>query len=380
MTGGPVYDACQRPYMIPQPVEQDTPMPQPKDLTQVLYQLLGSLNICCKDWVIRQYDHEVRGNTVVKPLQGKLGVETHGDAAVIKPLEHSFKGIALSADINPRFMEKNPYWGACSGVDEACRNLVSVGARPDSLLDCLNFGNPEKPERMGELYEACRGLGDMGRALSLPYVSGNASLYNQSTKTAVPPTPELMSVGVVDDIRHCVTSDLKKEGDSLYIVGKPTENELGGSEYYALMHHNSGKVPRTDPALLKACMNGLLEAMSKDLVAACHDISEGGFAVCLAEMAIGGDLGATIDIGPLGELRSDLALFSESNTRWIVEIQPKHQQAFEALLKKANTPFTRIGTTTKDALVITKSKKPLISAPVNAMRDSWKKTLWEFMG
>jgi len=380
MTGGPVYDSCQRPYTLPQPVEQDTPIPQPKDLTQVLHQLLGSLNIASKDWIIRQYDHEVRGNTVIKPLQGKLGTESHGDAAVIQPLEHSFKGIALTADINPRFMERHPYQGACSGIDEACRNLIAVGARPDSLLDCLNFGNPEKPERMGELYEACRGLGDMARALNLPFVSGNVSLYNQSTKTAVPPTPELMGVGIVDDIRHCVTSDLKTPGDLLYLVGRPTENELGGSEYYALLRHNSGRVPRTDASILKACMNGLLETMHKDTIAACHDISEGGLAVCLSEMAIGGDLGATIDIAALGDLRSDLLLFSESNTRWITAIHPTHKQDFEKILTKNQTPFTYLGTTTKDTLTITKSKKPLIAAPVSSLRDSWKKTLWEYMG
>ncbi len=380
MTGGPVYDSCQRPYAIPQPVEQDTPVPLPKDLTLILHQLLSSLNIASKDWVIRQYDHEVRGNTVIKPLQGKLGYECHGDAAVIKPLEHSYKGIALTADINPRFMERHPYWGACSGIDEVCRNLVAVGARPDSLLDCLNFGNPEKPERMGELYEACRGLGDTARALNLPFVSGNVSLYNQSTKTAVPPTPELMGVGIVEDVRHCVTSDLKAEDDILYLVGKKTENELGGSEYYALLHHNSGRVPRTDTAQLKTAMTGLLEAIGAGTVAACHDLSEGGLAVCLAEMAIGGDLGATIDVGALGDLRSDLLMFSESNTRWLVETRPEKRQDFEAILHDAQVPFTTIGRTTKGHLTITKSKKRLITAPINALRESWKKTLWDYMG
>jgi len=380
MTGGPVYDTCQRPYVLPQIIEQETPVPQPKDLNGILQQLLSSLNIASKDWVIRQYDHEVRANTVIKPLQGKLGSESHGDAAVIKPLEDSMKGIALTADINPRFMERHPYWGACSGIDEACRNLVAVGARPDSLLDCLNFGNPEKPERMGELYEACRGLGDMARALRLPFVSGNVSLYNQSTKTAVPPTPEIMGVGIVDDIRRCVTSDLKAEGDRLYLVGQRTDNELGGSEYYALLRHNSGRVPRTDPDLLKAAMNGLLKAMSTGLVAACHDPSEGGLAVCLSEMAIGGDLGATIDIQALGDLRSDLILFSETNTRWLAEIQPENQHAFEAILKEAQVPFSCIGDTGGDRLIITKGKKPLIDLPVSTLRDCWKKTLWDYMG
>ncbi|HVQ01424.1 MAG TPA: phosphoribosylformylglycinamidine synthase subunit PurL, partial [Candidatus Thermoplasmatota archaeon] len=328
MTGGPVYDSCARPFIMPKRTKAEKSFPQP-DLNDALQKLLSSLNIASKEWVVRQYDHEVRGGTVVKPLQGKVGLETHGDATVMKPLDESWKGIAVTADVNPLFMAADPYWGAMSAVDEACRNLVSVGATPDSLLDCLNFGNPEKPERMGEFYEACRGLGDIGRALNLPYVSGNVSFYNESMKTAVPPTPQIFGVGLVDDIRTCVTSDFKDEGNPVYLVGKQTEKELGGSEYYHLMKIEGGMVPRTDPAVLQQAMHGLLGCMNKGYVAACHDSSEGGIGVCLAEMAIGGDIGATVDVSALtSALRVDLAVFSESNTRWIVEVKKDKQTAF----------------------------------------------------
>ncbi|MCK5458645.1 MAG: phosphoribosylformylglycinamidine synthase subunit PurL, partial [Thermoplasmatales archaeon] len=141
LTGGPVYDSCTRPYVPPKINEEEKRFPMP-NLNESLKNLLSSTNIASKDWVIRQYDHEVQGHTVIKPLQGKLGAESHGDATVLKPLEDSFKGLAITADVNPRFMERHPYWGACSAVDEICRNLVAVGAQPDSLLDCLNFGNP----------------------------------------------------------------------------------------------------------------------------------------------------------------------------------------------------------------------------------------------
>ena len=203
LTGGPVYDSCIRPYVFQKPEkhgheEKSFPMPNPSNS---LIKLLSSPNISSKEWVIRQYDHEVRGNTTIKPLQGKLGFETHGDSTVLKPLEDSFRGLAVTANVNPRFMERDSYWGACSAIDETCRNLASVGAKPDSLCDCLNFGNPEKPERMGEFYEACWGLGDMARELKLPFVSGNVSFYNESIKTAVPPTPEILGIGFVTDIR-----------------------------------------------------------------------------------------------------------------------------------------------------------------------------------
>ncbi|GAG32487.1 unnamed protein product, partial [marine sediment metagenome] len=239
------YDSCTRPYVPPKIKEEEKRFPMP-NLNESLKNLLSSTNIASKDWVIRQYDHEVQGHTVIKPLQGKLGAESHGDATVLKPLEGSFKGLAITADVNPRFMERHPYWGACSAVDEICRNLVAVGAQPDSLLDCLNFGNPEKPERMGEFYEACRGLGDVARALRLPFVSGNVSFYNESVKTAVPPTPGLLGIGIVDDIRTCVTVDFKHEGNPVYLVGKQTEKELGGSEYYKTLGMDGGVVPRTD--------------------------------------------------------------------------------------------------------------------------------------
>jgi phosphoribosylformylglycinamidine synthase II len=324
-TGGPVYDECTRPVIIKKQEIEEKDFPQP-NLNKIMQNLLSSPNIASKEWVIRQYDHEVRGNTVIKPLQGKVGMETHGDSTVLKPLEDSWKGLAVTADVNPRFMEHDPYWGAMSAVDEACRNLIAVGATPDSLLDCLNFGNPEKPERMGEFYEACRGLGDIGKALDLPFVSGNVSFYNESVKTAVPPTPEIFAVGIVEDIRNCVTSDFKKEGNLVYLVGKSTEKELGGSEYYHLMKIQGGFVPKTDPEVLKDCMKGLLSCMKKQYIAACHDLSEGGLGVCLAEMAIGGNIGATIDVSEVKkELRTDFKLFSESNSRWVVEVDKEKQ-------------------------------------------------------
>ena len=381
-TGGPVYDSCQRPYKI---VSKTSVLVDPvfkiPNLNDILKKLLSSPNIASKEWVIRQYDHEVRGNTVIKPLQGKLGFESHGDATVLKPLENSFRGLAVTADVNPRFMERDPYWGACSAVDETCRNLVSVGAKPDALLDCLNFGNPEKPERMGEFYEACRGLGEMARGLHLPFMSGNVSFYNESFKTAVPPTPEIMGIGIVEDIRKCVTSDFKKHGNPVFLVGKKTEKETGGSEYYKIMNVDGGIVPRTDIKILNNCIKSILEAVSKGFISACHDTSEGGLGVCLSEMCIGGDIGVNIDIANVGTgLRSDFKLFSESNTRWVVEVKKTCRKDFEKLLKTRKTSFVYLGEVKNNILVIKDNKKKIIDLNVDILRDQWSKTIWDFMG
>ena len=380
LTGGPVYDSSIRPYVPPEIKEDEKSFSMP-DLNQTLMKLLSSPNIASKDWVIRQYDHEVRGNTVIKPLQGKLGVESHGDAAVVKPLENSFRGLAVTANVNPHFMERDPYWGACSAVDETCRNLVAVGARPDSILDCLNFGNPEKPERMGEFYEACRGLGDMARELKLPFVSGNVSFYNESIKTAVPPTPELVGIGIVDDIRKCITSDFKKEGNPVYLLGKQTEKEMGGSEYYRFLKIDEGAVPKTDVKFLREHISTLLSSIDKGLVASCHDASEGGIGVCLSEMIIGGDIGATIDISEIGnDLRTDFKLFSESNTRWIVEVKKEKQKEFEELLIKKQASFYLLGVTKGKKLVIKDNKKTVIDLSTDIIRNHWKNPIWDIMG
>jgi phosphoribosylformylglycinamidine synthase len=277
-------------------------------------------------------------------------------------------------------MERNPYWGACSAVDEVCRNLISVGAKPDSLLDCLNFGNPEKPERMGEFYEACRGIGDMARSLSLPFISGNVSFYNESIKTAVPPTPLILGLGIAADIRKCITSDFKEEGNLLYLVGKQTENEMGGSEYYNVSGIDGGKIPRTNAKILKNCMNGILSSIEKTYLLSCHDISEGGIGVCFAEMAIGGNIGGEIDLSNICiDLRTDFKLFSESNTRWLTEVKQEKYREFELLLTKHHSPFKKIGKT-KGNNIIVNDKKRVIHLSIEDIRHSWKSPIWSLMG
>jgi phosphoribosylformylglycinamidine synthase len=383
LTGGPVYDSCIRPIKKPkiEKYNKKEKLFDKPDLNQTLLNLLSSHNIASKEWVIRQYDHEVRGNTVIKPLQGLINFESHGDATVVKPLEESFKGLAITADINPSFMKLHPYWGSCSAVDEVCRNLVSVGSKPDSLLDCLNFGNPEKPERMGEFYETCKALGYMAKELNLPFVSGNVSFYNESPKTSVPPTPQIVGIGIVNDIRNCITSNFKEENNSLYIIGNKTNKELGGSEYYKLLKFKNGMVPKVNTNLLKNCIKGLLYSMEKRLIDSCHDISEGGIGVCLSEMALGGNIGAEIDISNINQkLRDDFILFSESNTRWILEIKNQHCNKIEDILIKFEIPFIKIGKTFGKELIIKNNEKVILNSNINKLRENWKKSLSNIMG
>lgn len=312
---------------------------EPTDYGRVLLDLLGRPNVASKELVIRQYDHEVQGATVVKPLQGVLGKACHGDASVLKPLEDSWRGLAIATASTPQFTRLHPFRGGAGAVDEVVRNLVAVGARPTALSDCLNFGNPEKPDRLGAFREAVRGIGHVATPLQLPIPSGNVSFYNETPLSPVPPTPVILGTGIVADIRRSVTSDLKAPGSLLYLVGE-TRAELGGSEYYALRGVADGTVPDVDPERLRRSADGLLRTMDEGLVRACHDPSHGGLAVAVAEMALGGELGIRLEVDPDG-LRPDLFLFSESHTRWVVEVAPEHAEGFEALLD--GVPLRRLG-------------------------------------
>jgi len=347
---------------------------EPEDYTETLKMVLASPNIASREFVIRQYDHEVRAATVLKPLQGLIGKETHGDAAVIKPLEDSYKGLAITSDVNPSFCRRNPFWGAASAVDEVCRNLTSVGAVPHSFADCLNFGNPEKPERMGEFYECCRGLGYMASTLGVPFVSGNVSFYNESAamRESIPPTPTILGIGLCDDVRKCITVDVKEVGNFLYLIGE-TKKELGGSEYYKLRRVAGGIVPRSNPEVLRRGMEALREAMKAGFIASCHDLSEGGLAVAVCEMVLGGDIGAALDISSVNPtMRSDYALFSESNTRWVVEVWREETRRFEELMNTRGICIARIGETMGEKRVLMRDGgKQLVDIALEDVRKAW---------
>ena len=311
---------------------------EPVDYKRTLLKMLSHPNVASKEWVIRQYDHEVRGNTVLKPLQGRIGFETHGDAAVIKPTD-GWRGIAVTADVNPWMTKIDPFWGTASSFDEMFRNLVAVNSKPHSFVDCLNFGNPEKPERMWEFVESVKALGWMSKEFGLPCVSGNVSFYNETPYGGVPPTPTLMGIGIVEDVRRTISSNFKREDSAVVLVGE-TKREFGGSLYSKVTGMKSSNVPKTDPKTLKKYVEAMLEAFKKFKVLSCHDPAEGGVAVALVEMAICG-IGFEVDL-------NFVELFSESNTRWIVEV--REGESFVEFFKERGLKAKVIGYTGGDAL------------------------------
>jgi phosphoribosylformylglycinamidine synthase len=347
----PVYN---RPYTVKDLVETERETEEPL-YEEMILDLLRSPNIRRKSFAIQQYDHEVGARTVTKPLQGRIESPTHSDAVIIKPLVDTKKGIAIATDSSPALMKRSPYWGAKYTMDEICRNLAAAGAVPHSFADCLNFGNPEKPERMGEFYEACRGLGEFARSLGVPFVSGNVSFYNESEYYSVIPTPTILGVGIIDDSERGVTTDLKRKGDMLYLVGE-IKKEMAGSAYYDLCGYDFGSVPKCDPHELTHKIDAIIEA--QDIMEACHDLSTGGLAVAISEMMVGGRIGVSLDLEQI-LLRTDYALFSESSC-FVCEVRKQNRKNFETIMTDHDVPFCRIGEVSGEKLIITHGEKRIM--------------------
>ena len=299
------------------------------------------------------------------------------DAAVLKPLDDSLKGLTISCGMNPNYGKIDAYWMAASAIDEAIRNNIAVGGRRISLLDNFTWGNPEKPERLGSLVRACEACYDFAVAFKAPFISGKDSLYNESPLGPVTPTLLITAVGVIPNIQSTTSMDLKAPGNLLYIIGE-TFNELGGSEYYKLKGYLGASVPKVRGAKAKRTFKAVTKAIDEGLVKSCHDLSEGGLAVAAAEMAFAGGYGLEMDLRkvPGKELtRNDFVLFSESNSRFLIEVAEADREDFEDLMKGKNCAL--IGKVTKEQklLVHGLNGKVAVDASLETLRRSWKKTL-----
>jgi phosphoribosylformylglycinamidine synthase len=362
---------------------QPIPPQPPRDYTEDLLRILGSLNVASKQWVIRQYDHEVQGGSVVKPLVGAAN-DGPSDAAVLRPVLSSRRGLVVACGMNPCYGDLDTYWMAASGIDEAVRNCVAVGADPAriALLDNFCWGNTDRAETLGSLVRAAIACHDVAVGLGVPFISGKDSLNNEfrpagQEPISIPPTLLISAIGQVDDVSRCVTMDLKEPGNLLYLVGQ-TKSELGGS-HFALVHGlTGGQVPRVDADVAKRTFAALHRAIDAGLVRACHDLSEGGLAVAAAEMAFAGGLGAEIvlDRVPCDPDAADAAvrLFSESNTRLLCEVRPVDADAFEGAL--GGLPHARVGRVTDGrTLDIRDGQSVLVRAATAALKEAWQKPL-----
>ncbi len=303
------------------------------DYNSILTQLLSSPNLSSRRWVWEQYDHMVMTNTVTLP---------GSDAAVLR-IKESNKGIALKVDCNSRYCYLNPRQGAKIAVAEAARNVVCAGGKPLAITNCLNFGNPEKPEVMWQFKEAVEGISEACQALGTPVTGGNVSFYNETKGEAIYPTPTIGMVGVLEDISYQTTQFFKQADDLIFLVGE-TFGELGGSEYLKLIHQKvEGPIPKIDLDKEMLTQSFVMQAIRKGFVKSAHDLSEGGLAVSVAESCITGSnlLGATLEVSP--KICPEAFLFGESQSRVILSIDPKNKKLFLELATKLQCPVEEIG-------------------------------------
>ena len=356
------------------------------DLTSDLQQILGSYNVCSKEAIIRQYDHEVQGGSVLKPLQG-VDNDGPGDAAISRPILTSEKGVIVSNGFNPMFGLIDPYHMAASAIDEAMRQIISVGGNMDkiAILDNFCWGNTDKPDRLGGLVRAAQACYDIATVYETPFISGKDSLNNEyqvdGESISIPPTLLISAISVMEDVKKAVSMDAKKVGNLVYIVGE-TKNEMGGSHYYHIHEHKSNRVPHVNAEVAKNTYQALSQATAAQLVNSCHDCSEGGLAVAAAEMAFAGGLGMQLDLRKMNEkeqiTRNDTLLFSESNSRFIVEIAPENKAAFEKNM--SNCWISQIGTMTADSnfTVTGLSGNRVIKTGISDLKNSWQAPLKNF--
>lgn len=361
----PLYD---RPYVETpkRPRIDPNSVNAPMSNRDALLKLIASPDLASKRWVYEQYDHLILGNTVEGP---------GGDAAVVR-VQDGPRGLALTSDVTPRYCEADPFEGGKQAVAEAYRNIIAVGGIPRAITDNLNFGNPERPEFMGQLVYCIRGIGEACKTLDFPVVSGNVSLYNETNGQGILPTPTIGGVGVLDDVTNAMSLAFKQSGETIVLIGETT-GWLGASTYLAeICGREDGAPPPVDLQLEKIT-GTLVSGLIKDgLVTAAHDLSDGGLAVALAEMAMAKGVGATIRHLPFG-LPAHAELFGEDQARYLVTVRDK--AALEELSRRVSSIvqsgaalviMTVIGETGGEALTLP-GEAPISVADLKSAHDNW---------
>lgn len=350
----PVYD---RPYTLtpPQPTVEAATLKSPRDLGVTLATLLASPDIASKRWIYTQYDHMVMNDTLARP---------GGDAAVVR-IHGTKKAVAITTDCTPRYVMANPEMGGKQAVAESWRNLIAVGAEPLAITDCLNFGNPQKPEVMGQIVGAIQGMAEACKTLDYPVVSGNVSLYNETHGIGVQPTPAVGGVGLLPDYEKRVGSAFTEIGHSILVIGE-TKGHLGASLYLReLEGREDGAPPPVDLALEKKHGLFVKSLIDAGLVAACHDVSDGGLLVALAEMCLPKGVGAQLRLTPPATVPLFAYAFGEDQARYILAIAPNAKDEVLVRLNQADIFFTDLGLTIPDALVV----EEVLRVPVENLSD-----------
>ena len=372
-------------------------MDEPENYNNVLEDILSRPNICSKEWVARQYDHEVQGGSVIKPLVG-VGRDVHSDAIVVKPVLESKKGFGVTQVVNPWFSEIDTYWMTANIIDEAVRRLVAVGGNLEHIGGIDNFcwpniqydpkNNPDGMYKAAQLVRSNWALRKYCEEFGIPLLSGKDSMYidgnikgkyGETQKVSGPPTLQFTANTVIEDVSKCVTMDAKMPGDLVYVLGD-TKDELGGSEYYDMFNYVGLNIPKVDVKEFLPMYRTLQKAIESEIIASAHAVSRGGLGVHLAEVAFAGNLGMKIYLSkvPTNLKRNDKILFSESAGRFIVTIDPKHRREFESMFK--GFKFNQIGEVIKDRFIVYGlNGEEIINRPYDELKKAYKKTFGDLI-
>ncbi len=366
LTSGPVY--C-RNYELPKKemLEYVIP-PEDVDLKEFLLKFLGDPSNCTRENVLRQYDHTVRGDTVIRPLTGMPNGESHSDASVIKPLEHSNKGLAITAGSRYDMVAADPMSGTFGTMTEAYLNVLVTGAKPTSVVDCLNMGNPEEPKIMGQLIQVLESMSEFCRKMGLPVVAGNVSLYNQYSGNNIKPVPNIMMVGVMEDVSKAISTDFKESGNHIFVIGRESSS-LGGSQYLKFRKIESTTAPWFDMEELLQISEKYIQAYSRELILSAHDVSSGGLIQTLLEMSFGFNRGFQVDLSEISDARTIEKIFSEGGERIVVEVRPENREEF--LKTFDGVRITEIGTTTSDKIMVTDRNMTTLEGTVREFKEPW---------
>jgi len=366
----PVYNKPSRvpEYYVANGSIDTTRYAEVKDVQEALLKLLASPTIASKEWVYNQYDYMVRTSTAVWP----------GSDAAVVTVPGTRKAVAMTTDCNGRYVYLDPEVGGKIALAEAARNVVCSGGEPLAITDNLNFGSPEKPEVFWQLEKAVDGITEACEKFATPVIGGNVSLYNENAKGAIYPTPVIGMVGLVHDVDHITTQGFKAEGDVVFLLGE-TKAELGGSEFQHVIHGvTEGRPPMIDLDVEKRLQDAVLAAIQGGLVASAHDLSDGGLAVALAESCISGGIGADVEIS--SELRTDFALFSESQSRVLLSASAGEADALEQAIREAGVPVARIGTVGGSELSVKVNGQQVVNTTIEQMAQVWKDAIPCLMG
>ncbi|MDP7179830.1 MAG: phosphoribosylformylglycinamidine synthase subunit PurL [Candidatus Woesearchaeota archaeon] len=370
ITKGILYD---RPSKKAKKEFKEPNLKEPSNYNKAVLEILSHPNVASKAPAYKHYDTEVQGLAVIRPGEADAGVQA--------PLPGSKAGIALSTDCNPNYTKIDPYHGAINAVAEAMRNVAAVGAVPYGMTDCLNFGNPEKPEAFSEFLESVKGIADAAKNIyvkgtkdPVPFVSGNVSFYNESvTGKSIDPSPIIACLGVLEDYSKSITMKIKKPSSTIFMVGQ-RKDELGGSVYYLTNNEIGKNIPIIDFKNERAMIYSIIDSIENELLLSCHDISDGGLITSISEMILGGEadgkIGVKIDLN-FSDLRPDKSLFSETSG-FVFEVEDKNVEEVEKIFKKHDLEIIKIGNTIDhNKLTINKDGKNIINLKINELKQAW---------